>query len=65
MAAVPQAVIFVASGSVALLAELIHNVGDALSAIPLGIAFVLPFAPRIVSMTGEPLWTWGRRHGHG
>jgi cation diffusion facilitator family transporter len=36
-----QAVIFVASGSVALLADLIHNVGDALTAVPLGIAFVL------------------------
>ena len=36
-----QAVIFVASGSVALLADLIHNVGDALTAVPLGIAFFL------------------------
>jgi cation diffusion facilitator family transporter len=36
-----QAVIFLASGSVALLADLIHNFGDALTAIPLGIAFVL------------------------
>jgi cation diffusion facilitator family transporter len=36
-----QAVIFVASDSVALLADLIHNVGDALTAIPLGIAFFL------------------------
>ena len=36
-----QTVIFVASGSVALLADLIHNFGDALTAIPLGIAFVL------------------------
>ena len=34
-------VIFVASGSVALLADLIHNFGDALTAIPLGIAFFL------------------------
>jgi len=34
-----QAVVFVASGSVALLADLIHNVGDALTAVPLGIAF--------------------------
>ena len=30
-----------ASGSVALLADLIHNVGDALTAVPLGIAFLL------------------------
>ncbi len=36
-----QVVVFVASGSVALLADLIHNVGDAATAIPLGIAFLL------------------------
>jgi cation diffusion facilitator family transporter len=36
-----QAVVFVTSGSVALLADLIHNVGDAATAIPLGIAFLL------------------------
>jgi Co/Zn/Cd efflux system component len=36
-----QAVIFVASGSVALLADMIHNTGDALTAVPLGIAFWL------------------------
>ena len=36
-----QAVIFLASGSVALLADLIHNVGDAATAIPLGVAFAL------------------------
>jgi cation diffusion facilitator family transporter len=36
-----QAVIFALSGSVALLADLIHNFGDALTAVPLGIAFVL------------------------
>jgi cation diffusion facilitator family transporter len=33
--------VFVASGSVALLADLVHNVGDAATAIPLGIAFAL------------------------
>ena len=32
---------FVLSGSVALLADLIHNFGDALTAVPLGIAFFL------------------------
>jgi len=37
--AILQAVIFIATGSVALLADLIHNVGDALTAIPVGIAF--------------------------
>jgi cation diffusion facilitator family transporter len=39
--AAAQAIVFVASGSVALLADLIHNAGDAATAIPLGIAFVL------------------------
>jgi cation diffusion facilitator family transporter len=39
--ALVQAVIFAVSGSVALLADLIHNVGDALTAVPLGIAFLL------------------------
>lgn len=32
---------FVVTGSVALLADLIHNVGDALTAVPLAIAFLL------------------------
>ena len=41
LAAAAQAVIFVVSGSVALLADLIHNIGDALTAVPLGIAFFL------------------------
>ena len=41
LAAVAQAVIFVLSGSVALLADLIHNFGDALTAVPLGIAFLM------------------------
>ena len=36
-----QLAIYLASGSVALLADLIHNFGDAATAIPLGIAFVL------------------------
>jgi len=40
-AALVQIVIFVLSGSVALLADLIHNFGDALTAVPLGIAFFL------------------------
>ncbi len=42
-----QAIVFMASGSVALLADLIHNGGDALTAIPLAIAFLL------VSRRGE------------
>jgi cation diffusion facilitator family transporter len=36
-----QVAIFAFSNSVALLADLIHNAGDALTAIPLGIAFFL------------------------
>jgi cation diffusion facilitator family transporter len=40
-AALAQAAVFVLSGSVALLADLIHNAGDALTAVPLGIAFFL------------------------
>jgi cation diffusion facilitator family transporter len=36
-----QAVIYVVTGSVALLADLIHNFGDALTALPLGTAFLL------------------------
>jgi cation diffusion facilitator family transporter len=39
--AVVQALIYLTTGSVALLADLIHNFGDALTAIPLGIAFLL------------------------
>jgi cation diffusion facilitator family transporter len=42
-----QALVFVTTHSVALLADLIHNGGDALTAIPLGIAFIL------VSARGE------------
>lgn len=41
LAAAAQTVVFVLSGSVALLADLIHNYGDALTAAPLGIAFFL------------------------
>jgi cation diffusion facilitator family transporter len=36
-----QAAIYVATDSIALLADLIHNAGDALTAIPLGAAFLL------------------------
>lgn len=39
--AVLQALVFALSGSVALLADLIHNAGDALTAIPVGAAFLL------------------------
>ncbi|MBS1676782.1 MAG: cation diffusion facilitator family transporter [Actinobacteria bacterium] len=36
-----QIFVFVLSGSIALLADLIHNVGDALTAVPLGVAFLM------------------------
>jgi cation diffusion facilitator family transporter len=39
--AVVQAIVYVGTGSVALLADLIHNGGDALTALPLGAAFIL------------------------
>ncbi len=39
--ALVQTAIFVATGSVALLADLVHNFGDAATAIPVGIAFLM------------------------
>jgi cation diffusion facilitator family transporter len=41
LTAAAQAAVFALSGSVALLADLIHNAGDAATAIPLGVAFAL------------------------
>jgi cation diffusion facilitator family transporter len=41
LAAVAQLLVFLLTNSVALLADLIHNFGDALTAVPLGIAFFL------------------------
>jgi cation diffusion facilitator family transporter len=46
-----QALVFALSGSLALLADLIHNGGDALTAIPLGIAFALR-SPRAERLAG-------------
>ncbi|HLI57694.1 MAG TPA: cation diffusion facilitator family transporter [Actinomycetota bacterium] len=43
--AVLQAVIFALSGSVALLGDTIHNFADALTAVPLGIAFLVGRRP--------------------
>jgi cation diffusion facilitator family transporter len=40
-AAIAQTAIYVATGSVALLADLVHNFGDAATAFPLGAAFLL------------------------
>ena len=39
--ALVQLAIYLSTGSVALLADLIHNAGDALTAVPVGIAFLL------------------------
>ena len=39
--ALAQSVVFALTGSVALLSDLVHNFGDALTAIPLGVAFLL------------------------
>ena len=39
--ALVQVAVFVFSNSVALLADVVHNIGDALTAVPLGVAFVL------------------------
>ncbi len=41
LTALAQVAVFAASGSVALLADLIHNFGDAATAIPVGVAFAL------------------------
>ena len=51
LTALAQAVVYLASGSVALLADLIHNAGDAATAIPLGIAFALR-SPRAERLAG-------------
>jgi cation diffusion facilitator family transporter len=41
LTAVIQAVVVAYTGSVALLADTIHNVGDSLTAVPLAVAFIL------------------------
>jgi cation diffusion facilitator family transporter len=51
-----QVVIVVLSGSVALLADTVHNIGDALTAVPLAIAFLLLRRPRTERLT----YGWGR-----
>src|SRR3982751_6240823 len=40
-----QAIVVVLSGSVALLGDTLHNLADALTAVPLGIAFLLARRP--------------------
>lgn len=51
LTALAQTLVFALTGSVALLADLIHNFGDALTAIPLGIAFLLR-SPRAERLAG-------------
>jgi cation diffusion facilitator family transporter len=51
-----QAVVVVLSDSVALLADTVHNVGDALTAVPLAVAFMLVRRPRTPRLT----YGWGR-----
>lgn len=51
-----QVVVVVLSGSVALLADTVHNAGDALTAIPLAAAFILGRRPA----TGRLTYGWGR-----
>jgi cation diffusion facilitator family transporter len=41
VAALAQTALFIATDSIALLADLIHNFGDALTAVPVGAAFLL------------------------
>jgi len=38
---IAQTIVFLATNSIALLADLIHNGGDALTAVPLAVAFIL------------------------
>jgi len=51
LTAAAQLAVYVASGSIALLADLIHNFGDAATAVPLSIAFALRSA-RAESVAG-------------
>jgi cation diffusion facilitator family transporter len=52
LTAAAQLLVYLLSGSIALLADLIHNAGDAATAIPLAIAFLLrsPRAERIAGL---------------
>jgi cation diffusion facilitator family transporter len=52
LTALGQVLVYVVTGSVALLADLIHNTGDALTAVPLAVAFLLrsPRAERVAGL---------------
>jgi Co/Zn/Cd efflux system component len=57
IAAAAQTIVFATTSSIALLADLIHNGGDALTAAPLGIAFML----RSRRARHTPAWpSWAR-----
>src|SRR6516165_3784227 len=43
--AAAQLVVFLVSGSVALLGDSLHNLADSLTAVPLGLAFLVPRRP--------------------
>ena len=51
LTAATQVLVYLLSGSVALLADLIHNARDASTAIPLGVAFLLR-SPRAECIAG-------------
>jgi hypothetical protein len=61
--ALAQALTFVLTGSVALLADLIHNFGDAATAIPLGTVFLL--RSQRAGETRKPALRAGFRHSGG
>ncbi len=54
-----QALVVMMSGSVALLADTVHNIADALTAVPLWIAFLLSRRPATRRYT--PMGTGGPR----
>lgn len=56
LTALAQTAVYVASGSVALLADLIHNFGDAATAIPLAVAFALRSAVPSGSPASRSCW---------
>ena len=55
-----QAVVTALSGSVALLGDTLHNAADALTAVPLGVAFILGAGrrPAVIPMdsAGPRIW---------
>ncbi len=57
--AVLQAAVVAVSGSVALAGDTLHNAADALTAVPLGIAFIVGRRPRAATPTamgGRRTW---------